>query len=330
LDRHEQHLDQLIRIAEEQKVSFALVSGDLFEDARTSIPELLAAVRFFRKLTRVCPVIATAGNHDELTVGKFQTQYLQRLKIPNLFLVDGIESFTWDGKTFHPTEDEKPGAVSVLASRWTGLKHQEEFDQYLKASYRGESIVMLHECFQGSSTDVGYVAKRGIYPPALEGIRAYCLGDIHKHQRVQHPYAFFSGAPLQMNFGDKPGKGCLIWTIQSPFDYQMKFHEVPSPIQLKVAYRLEDIPSESSDWWQLRVPANQIPPVLPDCVKDTMPLAVELDLPVPALPGEFVPERPSLRLDYREGVQELLTQAQYEGEEIDPVLAEIEKLMEAG
>jgi len=322
LDRHEAHLDQLVQIAKERQVSFSLVSGDLFEDARTTIREFLAAARFFRKLTQIGPVVATAGNHDELGVGEFQTKFLERLKIPNLHLVDSIESFTWTGKALASEED--PGPISILASRWTGIKNQAEFDLYLKSHYKGEPIVMLHECFQGSGTDTGYVAKKGVVPPDLDAVRAYCLGDIHKHQKVQYPHALFCGAPMQMNFGDKPGKGCLVWEIRGPFEYVPEFVPIPSPIELHVAYRLEDIPQGSPHWWQLRVPANQIPLALPDCVKDVMPLPVKMEMPGVSEDCETTGERPVLKIDYREGVVDLLETAQYRADEISAVMAEIE------
>ena len=87
LERHKAVLQRVLKLAVKQHVNFILVSGDIFESAGTSIEELLAAYEIFSEMGEVCPVIATAGNHDELAVGQFQTEWLRLLNIPNVHFV---------------------------------------------------------------------------------------------------------------------------------------------------------------------------------------------------------------------------------------------------
>lgn len=308
LKRHQDTLDGILKLALKEKVDFALVSGDIFDNSQTTIEEFLAARAFFTALGEICPTVVTAGNHDETKVGSFQVDYLNQLKIDNVSFASEPKSFTF-------------GDASVLACPWVGIKDQEAFDAWLLRYYRNEEIVMLHECFYDIVTDSGYRAKSGVVPPPLVGVKAYALGDIHKYQKVKLSYAFYSGAPLQYTFGESPEKGCIIWT-RTENEYTPVFKRIPQPIELKVVYALDQIPEHTKDWYQLRVPANQIPTELPACVKDVTPLPLELGQVESHSETHFE----QIEVDYTEGVMELLQEAQYTSDETDLVVEEIKRL----
>jgi hypothetical protein len=313
LERHSRHLDRLLDLAEKEKVDGILVAGDLFESASTTVDEFLACYKFFKRAGEIAPTIGTAGNHDETQKGYFQTHRLSLMALPGVTFVDCATSLEIAG-------------VRILACPWKGIKNQEEFDAWLKSNYTGEAIVMLHECFLGSGTDTGYTATSGVKVPDIEGVRYFACGDIHKYQRLHLAHAYFSGAPLQYNFGDKPGKGAILLDVHSEYDFRPRFVKLPSDCELKVAFSLDEVPLDSPHWYQLRVPANQVPSSLPSQVKSMQLLPTQVEIPQ-WKESDDVKELPKMEVDYTIGVEDFLTSARYEPEEITSVLTEIRSLV---
>jgi Calcineurin-like phosphoesterase len=320
LDRHVAHLMRLLDMVEGMKLDFLLVSGDLFENSGTTIDELLAAYQVFCRAGEICPVVATVGNHDELSVGDFQSRYLDLLKIPNVRF------------------QAKPCPVNlgitfpkILAVPWTGIKDQKEFDSFLERYYAGEEIVMLHECFLGSVVDSGRDAKNGVRIPDIDKVKYFACGDIHLHQKIgSMDHAWFSGAPLQQNFGEKPGKGFIVVEIHESYDWRPKFYKIPSHIELHTISNLSEIPKDSPHWYKLQCPANMIPNHLPSNVKATDPIAPKIDLPAELFKSKMRDgeEKEGLSIDYTDGVEDLLKNALYEGAEIQAVKTEIKGIVE--
>ena len=302
LDRHVQHLMEIVKLAESKKVDFVLISGDVFEDSGTTIEELIAAFEFFQSLGKICPVICTAGNHDELTVNEFQTDFLESLKIKNVYFASSPQIINL-------------GIVSVLAVPWTGLKEQEAFNLLIEKHLTPEvEIVMLHECFKGISTDVGYKAIKGIQVPDFPQVRYYACGDIHKHQKLNLPHAYMSGAPLQQNFGDRPGKGVLLVQAEPQGIYEPTFIKIPSHIELHQINDVAEIPSNSPHWYKLVCEANKVPSSIPPEVKVVEPIPIKIELPT-ASTTELL-DKPYINIDYAEGVDLLMQEMGYSEEAI--------------
>jgi DNA repair exonuclease SbcCD nuclease subunit len=330
LDRHVAHLMRLLDMVEEMKLEFLLVSGDLFENSGTTIDELLAAYKVFCRAGQICQVIATDGNHDELSVGDFQSKYLDLLNIPNVTFAAKPKSVPIQGLREYQG-DEQWKQLRTLAVPWTGIKDQKEFDAFLEKHYQGEQIVMLHECFLGSIVDSGRDAKNGVRIPDIKGVRYFACGDIHLCQKIgAMDHAWFSGAPLQQNFGEKPGKGFIVVEVHESYDWRPKFHKVPSHIELHTVSNLSEIPKDSPHWYKLQCPANMIPNHLPSNVKATDPIAPKIDLPAELFKSNMKDgeQKENLAIDYTDGVEDLLKNAQYEGIEIQAVKTEIKAIVE--
>jgi exonuclease SbcD len=321
LERSKWHWRECIRIAREKEVDFAIIAGDLFENWNTTVPEFLALVDVIREFTEVCPVVASDGNHDELTTGRFQSEYLELLKIPRFHITPGQPGhygiLTKSGET--PT---------ILMYPWTGIKNQQEFNQYLTEHYQGEQIVGLHECFRQSRTDSGRIAKTGVSVPDMTGVKYFACGDIHMHQNLGLPHAFFSGAPAQYNFGDLPNKGCIVVTGHASKPYEVEFVPIKSAIELHTIGSLGEIPKDSPHWYKLRCSAAQLPAEMPACVKDYELIPTEIDGLTEIPEGGDSPVTIQ-RVDYSEGVEQLLADAQFDYTLIDRVKQEIQKVTEA-
>jgi DNA repair exonuclease SbcCD nuclease subunit len=313
LDRHIKILNGIVKVAIKESVDFVLVAGDVFENQGTTLEELLAAWDFFRKLGEVCPVLVTPGNHDETTTGKFQLSYLKRLQIPNVTFVEEISTV------------EIVEGVKVFCMPWTGIKKQEEFEGLIRTHYSGEPIVMLHECFKGIVTDTGYRALGGVQVPDLVEMRYAACGDIHKMQQLNLPNAWYSGAPMQYNFGDEPGKGCFVVEVEGE-SYKPRFVKLPAHIELHLARTLEEIPQDTPHWWKLRVEAANVPQHLPENVKVLEILPTKIEMPVVE---EGATDRPVLTIDYADGIEELLREAGFDVREMEAVTEEIGKVVKS-
>lgn len=319
LDRHKAILEKTLRVAVKEKVDFILVSGDIFESAGTTIEELLAAFEFFNMAGEIAPTVVTAGNHDELSVGAFQTAWMELLNVPNV---------TFISKPQVVTVGHKGGPSHIAAIPWTGLKDQEQFDQllYQHAGIGEVEIMMLHECFIGITLDSGLVSKGGVKIPSIPSIRYYALGDIHKHQRVQLPNAWYSGAPMQYNFGDQLPKGVIVVEVTDDKIYTPRFIEIPAHIELHNITSLKQIPADSPHWYKLRCDAAAMPKHVPANVKVTDPVPRKIELPQPVLSedGKEI-EEGFQSVDFSEGVEELLASNGFNPEEIAESIAEVKQ-----
>lgn len=329
LDRQVRIWKEIIKVAQKEACDAALIVGDLAENSGTTIEEILALREVLVEFGKVCPVLITPGNHDELSVGDFQTRWIKLLDVPNIYVTQGTpETVVLDSGKFRSIKEEdwdQPGLVKILAMPWTGIKNQEEFDNKINAYYQGQQIVTLHECFAGIITDTGK-ALGGVKVPEIDGVRYYACGDIHKHQRINLPNAWYSGSPGQWNFGDKADKGCIILDINSEYDYSPRFIKVKSPIELHQIKSVKDIKKDSPHWYQLIVPANEVPSYVPDNVKDIKPIPVKIEAPVSFSKDEKSLESIKFEMDYCDGVEELLTEAGFSLEEISQVKEEIQNI----
>lgn len=323
LERHKRGIEAVLKTAVKEQVDFILVSGDIFENASTTIDELLAAHELFSMAGEIAPTIVTAGNHDELSVGNFQTEYLKLLSIPNVTFVSKPEVV----KVSHRGQTTKIAAIP-----WTGYKEQERFDQLLAEVVTADvPIVMLHECFIGVTLDSGLVSKGGVKIPNIPHVLYYACGDIHKYQRVQLPHAFYSGAPLQYNFGDQLPKGCLIVDVEGSV-YKPRFVEIPQAIELHNITALDQIPAESPHWYKLRVDAANMPKHIPANVKVVEPVARKVDLPIPTVGTksqdgkEGIESLAAHAVDFTDGVAEILSENGFSQSEIQTTLEEVVQL----
>jgi DNA repair exonuclease SbcCD nuclease subunit len=306
----------MLNIFEQQGISLLLVSGDIFENSTTTLWELLVAYDFFKKAGSLFPVICTTGNHDELQKGHFQDEYLRLLNIPNVTFVSKPQVVTLtvsslDRKTSNP--------VSVGAIPWTGIKDQNQFNEILEPIFTDKvEIGMLHECFKGIVTDTGYRPIKGIQVPDIPTVRYFACGDIHVMQRLNLPHAWMSGAPLQQNFGDKPGKGCLVVEAIQGGEYAPTFHKIPSHIELHQISDIKEIPENSPHWYQLKCEPNKIPLALPHNVVSVEPLPIKIDIPTNMeKESPLEADKPYLNIDYAEGVDSLLQEMGYSESQID-------------
>jgi DNA repair exonuclease SbcCD nuclease subunit len=110
------------------------------------------------------------------------------------------------------------------------------------------TVVIMHETIKGSISDTNWRIKGGAEVPLLEygeeikdnTVTYLAIGDLHVKQRLA-PRTYYSGAPLQIKFGDQWPKGILVVDTEDPDN------PIFEPIKSKQLVRvtsMENIPKD--------------------------------------------------------------------------------------
>lgn len=91
--------------------------------------------------------------------------------------------------------------TETLGTVLRGLKQQTKADFY---------YAVIHECFAGTSNEIGYPYKSKLELLSAKGISGYLLGDIHMRQSLGS-LAWYAGSPWQTRFSEDHRKGVLLW-----------------------------------------------------------------------------------------------------------------------
>lgn len=209
LDRHEKILFQIADMAKEKCLPL-LMTGDLFHLKSTKHEERNLAARWIGYLEdNKVDSIFIAGNHDHL-YGAF-TQLDEFVHMP----LKHVRVVTWEPDVINI------GEVSYLAIPWRGYEEEEIRQVVTSNLYRmtgAFKVVILHECVAGAIADNGFAIPKGTSLPFVPEVNYWAIGDIHKFQVTNLSNGYYSGAPAQWKFLDRPGKGVLLVDLRQSCD----------------------------------------------------------------------------------------------------------------
>lgn len=255
LQRQQKMLDEILRIADEEKVDAVLVAGDIFDVKHIYPHERDMFLTWVLRMQDWCQrnnakTILIDGNHDLLTEGYTHLRFLSILqrKLTHVEIVEITPKNVWltdkivvgcCPARYYDTEGLN-SVVQVLYSKANG-------DLWKKSGEYGASekhpdlyfIAMVHECIMGSVNSTGWMADKGPKLDPSIPVDYWCLGDIHKMQKVL-PNAWYSGSPIQHDFGDADDKrGVLIVDTAQPTE--PKFVELHGVTKLATLKEIPDI-----------------------------------------------------------------------------------------
>jgi len=197
-------LENLVRLAVEEKVAFVLIVGDLYDG---DWPDYNTGLFFSAQMARLreekIPVILIRGNHD---AANMMTRDL-KLRLPDNVLMltdDQPQTFTLDdvgvaihGQSF-PTRAVLNNLAKTYPERVPGLFN----------------IGMLHTCVDGREGHERYA------PCSIDDMRFreygyWALGHIHTREvlRALDPVIAFPGNVQGRNVREAGPKGCLLVTV---------------------------------------------------------------------------------------------------------------------
>ncbi len=216
--------DAIVDLAVERGINTIVVAGDLFDvdepsprEAELFLERMLAYDRMGIR------ILAIRGNHDQSdTQGRTAIRYLDRMTTAGVFT---HSVFT------ETTKWERVGDTLFLLLCHRPRFFHEDLGKALADLREGsmavpfkDLVIVMHETVRGAVTDTNWRLKDGVDVPPLDhgetipdiqGSVYFAVGDIHIHQRLGRT-AFYSGAPMQVKFGDQAPKGVLIVDTDDP------------------------------------------------------------------------------------------------------------------
>lgn len=242
-------LDELIRVANEEKPDYSIVSGDIFHVGRLwsdrCCEEIITAIHYIRELAAVSKqVVVMRGTPNHDGSGQFNVLSEMFADVPNVHVVITPQVISFDDvdiavlpgfdrgvfRANHPglsSDEENVVFTNELSNIVTGLKAQ--------CSPEKKSILMAHYTVPGCNTESGQTMMLTQFEPIIpqEALLAanynlVALGHIHRPQKIMHRDWYYSGAINAMNFNDEgQQRGFWIHNWHELGTWQSIFHETP-------------------------------------------------------------------------------------------------------
>lgn len=242
-------LDELIRVANEEKPDYSIVSGDIFHVGRLwsdrCCEEIITAIHYIRELAAVSKqVVVMRGTPNHDGSGQFNVLSEMFADVPNVHVVITPQVISFDDvdiavlpgfdrgvfRANHPglsSDEENVVFTNELSNIVTGLKAQ--------CSPEKKSILMTHYTVPGCNTESGQTMMLTQFEPIIpqEALLAanynlVALGHIHRPQKIMHRDWYYSGAINAMNFNDEgQQRGFWIHNWHEQGTWQSIFHETP-------------------------------------------------------------------------------------------------------
>lgn len=223
-------LDALVEGAQREKPDVAVIAGDIFHQARVwsdrGLKEQQTAVKFFRELGRICPVVVMRGTPNHDSEEQFKTLestfsddgnvhivmepqvvriYTGRCGWVQIACLPGFDRGYYRAK--HPglsKEEENEVFTKAIEDMIIGLKAQCEADY-------GPTVLVSHYTITGCNMESGQTAffsqfEPVVYPATLAAadFDLVCFGHIHRPQQLDGcKNTFYCGAISALNFNDE-------------------------------------------------------------------------------------------------------------------------------
>lgn len=243
-------LDEMIRVAVEEKPDYSLISGDVFHVGRLwsdrCCEEIITAIRYIRELADVSKqVVVMRGTPNHDGAGQFNVlsemfadfQNVHIVVTPQVISFDDVDIAVLPGFDRGPyrakfpniaSDDENRVFTQELANIVAGLKAQCDPNK--------KSILMAHYTVPGCNTESGQTMMLAQFEPVItqEALMAaqydlVALGHIHRPQRILSQDWYYSGAINAMNFNDE-GQERGFWihrTDPGAGEWVSEFHNTP-------------------------------------------------------------------------------------------------------
>ena len=236
-------LDEILRIAVDEKVDAIVIAGDVYDRA---VPPIEAVNLFNEILTKILleknlPVLCISGNHDSSARLNFGTKLLER---SNLYLranltedLAPIELEDSHGKIYFSLFPYMDSAIIRNAFDLPESNFTEEFQFVIQQARKNipskaRSIAVAHEFVAGNADEVQrsesertFVGGEANIPPKIfEGFNYVALGHLHAPQKMGKEWIRYSGSPLKYSFDEsEQRKGVEIVEIDGEGKIDLKF-----------------------------------------------------------------------------------------------------------
>ena len=205
-------LQEILQIAEEEKVDAILLAGDIYDRSVPSTEAVQLLEWFLMEALKMAPVFMISGNHDSAERLSFGSGLFER---NGLYIVGGKdvkEVFLQDeyGKVaVHMLPFVKPAVVGAANCEESVAKQLEQFQPNWNEADRHVLMTHFFVCAGGKEPELSDSEVRG-FVGGLEQVdvdlfRAYdyvALGHIHKPQAMKRGQAYYAGSPICYSFSE--------------------------------------------------------------------------------------------------------------------------------
>jgi exonuclease SbcD len=212
LERQAAMVDGIYKTAEERGIEVILMAGDIFESKNIRWNEQQMFIKkLFEYDSRFTTVVCN-GNHDELATGTshmwLPAMIAEHGGLKNTIVIDGepqVVELPELEIAVIPVVHNNVTTEGLATLVW-GLHEQ--------VSGSKPFVVMLHATISGSSVDTGIKLSGGPkIPDTIDYVDYWAVGDIHRSQGIGDN-AWYSGSPIQHDFGDLLPKGVLVVEVE--------------------------------------------------------------------------------------------------------------------
>ena len=256
-------LDELVRVAKEERPDYSLISGDVFHVGRLwsdrCCEEIITAFHYIRELAAVSKqVIVMRGTPNHDGAGQFNVLSEMFSDCRNVHIVTAPQVI--------PFEDVDiavlPGFDSgVYRAKFPGLAKEDENEVFTKelsnillglkaqCDPARKSILMAHYTVPGCNMESGQTMMLTQFEPVIPqeallaaGYDLVALGHIHRPQKLISRPWYYAGAVSQLNFNDE-GQERGFWMHQThPTGvWQSIFHNTPTREHITIELADDDI-----------------------------------------------------------------------------------------
>lgn len=224
LERQSLMIDGIYKVAKSKKANLVLMAGDIFESKNIKWNEQMMFIsKLFEYDKKGFTSIICNGNHDELATGASHLWLPAMIQnyggLKNTHIIDGKPQVV-------ELEDIDLAVIPVVNNNVSTQELKENVeDMYSHVSGEKPFVVMLHATISGANTDTGYSISGGPRIPDLDFVSYWAVGDIHKMQQIGER-AYYSGSPIQHNFGEEQPKGVLVVDLEKDEEPQVDLVEL--------------------------------------------------------------------------------------------------------
>lgn len=261
-------LDALVAEAEEQHPDIAVIAGDIFHQARVwsdrGLKEQQTAVKFLRRLEKICPVVVMRGTPNHDSEEQFKTLESTFAGDDSVRIITEPEAgtyYSYGGKEIQiaclPGFDR-----GYYRAKHPGLSKEEENEVFTKSisdmilglkatCHTGSPTVLVsHYTITGCNMESGQTAffsqfEPVVYPDTLTAadFDLVCFGHIHRPQQLDGcKNTFYCGAISALNFNDEgQERGYWLHDIEDGGTVTSTFQPLPTREYLTIRLTDDDI-----------------------------------------------------------------------------------------
>ena len=270
-------LNEIIRIAQQEKVEVLMIAGDIYDKSIPSAEAVRLFNDFLVKLSELeCDVLMIRGNHDSADRLNFGSRLFDRLNIHIVSEYDGhISRFSRGNTEFYMLPFIKPFHLK-------GYVSEEEYalirnsNDMIKAVLDRETvddkkvnILMMHRFVKAgdklpelseSESQLSVGTLDPVDSSLLDRFDYVALGHIHKPQIIKKDTTRYSGTPMKYSFSEADNEnGVVIYDTDSHETRTIRLKPLREMRSLKVTYDEAMSLPDSDDL--LRIELQDEPPV---------------------------------------------------------------------